>query len=106
MRLRFWEWWPWWSWRVVGVVEAADDVPGRLPPRAAVLVGDRKTPKWLSFDCPCRNNHRILVNLDERRRPVWRLAHGRKLSISPSIDALGPVGRCHFFITSGRVKWV
>ena len=108
MRIPWWhlsEWWPWRRWHIVARVDNADEIPDRLPPRGAVLVGDRRHPKWLGFDCPCGRRHRILLNLDTGRWPYWQLNHEQHITISPSVDASDPSGRCHYFITEGRVIW-
>lgn len=85
-------WWqslplPWRSWRVVGRVAAGDDVADRLPYRGVVLVGARNRETWAVFDCPCRMQHRPMVNLDSTRFPFWRIESRKPLSIRPSIDA-------------------
>lgn len=106
MTFPFWQWLPFLPWRVVGVVDSADYVPGRLPRNGAVLVGEKSRPKWIVFDCPCRTGHRIMLNTDKARLPHWSLSKSWKLTISPSVDYIPGVGRCHYFIRSGRVKWV
>jgi hypothetical protein len=92
-------------WRIVAQVEEADLVPDRLPRRGAVLVGPPGAPKWLALDCPCGTGHRLLVNLDSRRRPTWRLVGARPLTIRPSLDVTRDGTRCHFTITCGTVRW-
>lgn len=99
------EYWPFARWQLVGQVEAADEVPERLPRRGAVLVGTPQHPKWIAFDCPCSLRHRVLLPLDKRHRPHWRMGQGKPLSLSPSIDALNGMRRCHYFITNGRTVW-
>lgn len=99
------EFWPFARWQLVGQVEAADEVPEHLPRRGAVLVGTRKHPKWIAFDCPCQRRHRVLLPLDPRQRPHWRLQAGSPLTLFPSIDALNDRRRCHYFITNGRTVW-
>lgn len=105
-------WWTWIPlplarWRVVLEVENADEIPERLPPRGAALVGSVDAPKWVAFDCPCGDGHRIMLNLDQGRRPYWRATRLNPLSLHPSIDDRS-VGhrRCHFLMLHGRVKWV
>lgn len=105
MNISWWQWFPWRPWRVVATVDAADDVPATLPPRGAVLVGSTAYPKWLAFDCPCRTNHRVMISLDPRNRPCWRATVGKRLTVSPSIDALQGRRRCHYFIRNGRTVW-
>ena len=103
-------WWqslplPWRKWRVVGQVFAGDDVPDRLPYRGVVLVGAPDTT-WAVFDCPCRTEHRLLLNLHKSRRPLWRITSRKPLSIFPSIDNITAKRRCHFTIHTGKVTWV
>lgn len=105
MNIPWWDWLPWRRWRVVATVEAADDVPEALPRRGAVLVGSAAYPKWLVFECPCRKEHRIMVSLDPRNRPCWRVSATRRLTVTPSIDAWRGGTRCHFFIRDGRTVW-
>lgn len=102
---------PWWSWlprrryRVVGSVDAADLVPDRLPRKAMVLVENSHGPAWVAFDCPCRRRHRLLLPLDERRRPHWRLTVACFASLYPSVDSHENGTRCHFVLRQGRVRW-
>ncbi len=97
--------WPFSPWRIVAEVDAADEVPDRLPRKGAVLVGSRQHPKWIAFDCPCGARHRILLPLDARQRRHWRLRPGARLTLWPSIDAIEGARRCHYFITHGRTVW-
>lgn len=106
MKFSWTEWLPWRKWRIVALVDAADEVPESLPPRVAVLVGSTEHPKWLAFDCPCGESHRIVVSLDPRNRPHWKLSNAQKLSLWPSIDAWRGKRRCHYVIKDGRVRWV
>ena len=104
-------WWqtlplPWRSWRIVGRVLAGDEVPDQLPNRGAVLVGPLEHASWLAFDCPCQGRHRLMVNLDRSRNPFWKIDCLKPLSIHPSIYNITPGRSCHFFIRSGRIRWV
>jgi hypothetical protein len=105
-KIPFWEWVPGRAWRIVVVVEAADEIPGRLPSHGAVIVGSLQRPKWLAFDCPCRSGHRIMVTLDRKHRPHWRVENAKKLSVYPSVDYRGTDRRCHYFVTNGKIRWV
>ena len=103
-------WWrslpvPWRAWRVVGQVGAADEVPDRLPGKAAVLVGPPGAATWAVFDCPCRKGHRLMVNLDRARHPFWSVYSLKPLSILPSIDDMTSERRCHFVVHGGRIRW-
>lgn len=101
---------PWWAWlpsrrvRLVGRVDAGDEVPGRLPRRAALLAGLPDRPQWLVLDCPCcSGEHRLMLNLAAARAPRWTVRGRRKITVRPSVDAATSVGRCHFWIRNGRV---
>ncbi len=106
IKIPWWQWLPIFRWRVVGVLESADDIPERLPRNGAVLVGPRTRPKWVAFDCPCRNGHRIMLNTDKARLPYWSITTEGPLTISPSVDYRNFKQRCHYFIRSGRITWV
>jgi hypothetical protein len=102
----FWQWIPGRAWRVVTTVEAADEIPARLPPQGAILVGSSQQPKWLAFDCPCKTGHRIMVSLDPAHRPHWVAKKEGKLSVSPSVDYRTSARRCHYWIINGKIEWV
>jgi hypothetical protein len=103
-RLHWWQWIPRRAWRLVLVVDEADEIPTRLPRKAAALVGPDANPKWVAFDCPCRRGHRVMLNLDRRRRPSWTLVTRQPLTLHPSIDDHG-IDRCHFFVRAGTIAW-
>lgn len=101
-----WLWLPWRRWNLVQVVEAADEIPDRIPRKGVVIVGTPKAPKWLAFDCPCRERHRVMLNADSRRRPFWRIKDARQLTLAPSVDETRGSTRCHYVIQRGRIRWV
>jgi hypothetical protein len=90
---------------VVALVDAADEIPNHLPRNGAVIVGSRDNPTWVAFDCPCVQHHRVMLNLDARRRPVWTLRASRPLTLHPSVNELRAGTRCHYFVRSGKVHW-
>lgn len=105
-RIRWWQWIPRPTWRVVGRVGDGDEIPDRLPKRGVVIAGTPAQPKWVAFDCPCGRGHRILVNLDRRRRPVWSMVRADPLTLKPSIDYGSAEHRCHFVLQGGKIKWI
>ncbi len=107
-RIPWWCWipFPWRRWSVVLVIDAADEVPQRLPRAGAVLVGTPARPTWLAFDCPCRRAHRVMLNLDRVRRPYWIVKSLRPLSLSPSVNDFTIDKKCHYWLMRGRVEWV
>jgi len=94
------------KWRVTASVRRADDLPDRIPRRAAILVGSPDSPKWIAFGCPCRREHRVLLNLNSAREPHWNVRGTAPLTIWPSIDDRSLPGGCHYFIRAGRIVWV
>ena len=103
-------WWqslpfPWTAWRIVQYVDAADEIPDQIPNRRVILVGSPGSTSWAAFDCPCRRKHRLMVNLDDSRRPTWSVTSIEPLTIHPSIDDISAGRHCHFFIRKGRIKW-
>jgi hypothetical protein len=106
MKTPWWQWLPVFGWRIVTAVEAADNVPKRLPRNGAVLVGSHFRPKWVVFDCPCRAGHRIMLNTDKSRSPYWSTTVRGPLTISPSVDYQDSQRRCHYLVRNGRITWV
>lgn len=107
--------WPSWGFwlsvfsrklRVVQVVDAADEIPHDLPRNGAVVVGSLHEPRWVAFDCPCDNHHRVMLNLDVRRRPVWTATSFKPLTLRPSVDEFRGPMHCHYFVRKGKVQWV
>ena len=95
----------WRPWGIAGYVRAADEVPEALPPKGVILVGDEANPTWAVLECPCRRGHRLMVNLDRSRRPVWTIDPIKPLTIRPSIDDITPERQCHFVVHRGRIRW-
>jgi hypothetical protein len=104
-RVPWWQWIPFRAWRIVAMVDAADEIPVRLPAKGVVIVGSLQRPKWLAFDCPCGTGHRIMVTLDPSHAPHWTIVDKRPLSVSPSVDYRGSASRCHYFIRHGKTVW-
>jgi Family of unknown function (DUF6527) len=92
--------------RVMQIVAAADEIPDYLPRKGAVVVGSAENPTWVAFDCPCAERHRVMLNLDPRRRPAWTMQSPAPLTLRPSIDELRDQKRCHYFIHEGKIRWV
>ncbi len=101
-----WQWLPRPSWRLVMLVNAADEVPQRLPHSGVVLVGSRRNPKWLVFDCPCGTGHRIMLDLEPTHFPHWRVTTRPRLTVWPSVDCRGADRHCHYLIKRGRIIWI
>lgn len=71
-----------------------------------VVVGDSKYQKWACFRCPGGCGESILLSLNQKRHPFWRLSLdwlGRP-TLHPSIRQLNKC-RCHFWVRQGIVEW-
>lgn len=91
------------SLRLRGSVESRGDASGYLEtPGDAVLV-HRTLPRMLVLSCPCGCGDELLVNLDSRAGPAWRLySRAGGLSIFPSVwRQTGCYS--HFIIWSNRI---
>lgn len=85
-------------------VSTRSEVPDPLPRRVVVIVGF--PAKWAIMSCPCGTDHSIDLNLANVGGPLWSVEGAPKPNIVPSIDVQDPVGRCHFWLRDGRVRWV
>ena len=96
------------AWRLEAMVPDMDEVPLTIRPHRAYLVGTPSRHKWLVFDCPCGGGHRILLNLDASRLPVWtlQLSKTKVLSLCPSVNYHDQHRTCHYILSNGRIKWV
>jgi hypothetical protein len=108
VNIRWWHWLPFRRMTCLGVVDSADDIPEKLPRSAAILVASQGRQKWIAFDCPCQSGHRILLNLDQARRPVWSATQKKNgyLSVAPSVDYHDSNRRCHYIVRDGKIVWV
>jgi len=73
--------------------------PGRI-----VLV-DRGEPRTVLFHCPCGCGETVVINVDRRAGPAWRLRvneHG--LTLMPSVWRTSGC-RSHFILCKSRVWW-
>lgn len=95
-------------WRLEATVSDMDQVPPNIRPRRAYLVATPSRRKWLAFDCACSSGHRILLNLDASRRPVWtlRLSRTKALTLHPSVNYHDDHRTCHYILSNGRIEWV
>ena len=106
MILKIINWLTFWRWKIIGTVEAADEVPSNIPKQKAILVGSKEHPKWLVFDCACGTGHRIMLNLDVSRAPNWQVLKANPLSLRPSVDFRNNQMRCHYIIRRGKIEWI
>ncbi|MYS04971.1 hypothetical protein GTW71_00545 [Streptomyces sp. SID6041] len=70
-----------------------------------MLVANGRIMKWLAFDCPCREDHQVLLNLNPSIHPNWTVKASKPLTVTPSIDEQRGGKRCHYFIRDGCIEW-
>jgi hypothetical protein len=87
--------------------EARHEVPTSIARHTLVVVGAVSSPKWAVFECPCGRGHQLMVSLVPSHPRHWSLTcAGERPSLFPSVDFKHAHGRCHFWLTDGRVRFV
>ncbi len=89
-------------------VRWAADMPPRedLAPGVLVVVGDKRSPKWVTMQCPSKCGTPLLLSLSQARRPRWSVSTdwwGRP-TLAPSVRRTDGC-RCHFWLRKGAVEW-
>lgn len=89
-------------------LESRRDVPDAPAADTLYVVGVKRAPKWLIFDCPCGRGHRLDVNLMRARNPFWRLSFGlaNRVSASPSLWVADDICDSHFWLKNSAVYFV
>jgi hypothetical protein len=83
-----------------------EEVPDSIEPGAFYLLGKGQKPWAAVFQCPCRCDATIELNLLAETRPCWRVR--RHWDSSPSLwpSVNGFVGcRSHFWLEKGLIRW-
>lgn len=91
---------------LVGRIMDRHPRPEELPPSTVIVVKDGHFEKWACLRCPCGCGEKLMLSLNQARRPCWAVTLdwlGRP-SITPSINQLNAC-RCHFWIKGGIVEW-
>lgn len=89
-------------------VRRAVDMPSPedLTHGTLVIVGDKRSPKWVTMQCPSRCGTPLLLSLNQARRPRWSVSTdwwGRP-TLTPSVRRTDGC-RCHFWLRKGMVEW-
>lgn len=85
---------------------SAATMPDQINRHVLAIAGD--PPAWAVMECPCGHGHRLQIRIRPHRTAVvWKLTsdHGAP-SLYPSVDFDSNERRCHFWLDSGRVRWV
>jgi hypothetical protein len=71
-------------WR--GSVTSRDDARAQLQEAGDVVLVERVVPRSVVIKCPCGCGEELVINLDERVGPAWRLYRNeRGLTLYPSV---------------------
>ena len=78
-----------------------DIIPGQIS-----VVGNSKYHKWACFRCPGGCGERILLSLNQKRHPYWRMTIDwlKRPTLHPSVRQLNEC-QCHFWVRQGIVEW-
>jgi len=103
--------WPFRYWRrtrvkrrykIIKFLASLSDVPDQVG-NDIYIVGTSGTSKWVVFDCPCGEGHKLTVNLMKSSYPRWRMKMSRDgISLSPSIVVTDHPCKSHFWLESNR----
>jgi hypothetical protein len=72
----------------------------------AVLVGQARHLKWLTFACPCGCGAILDLNLMRTHTPCWRVTRHRDRTISAMPSVWTTTCGSHFWIVRSRIRWV
>jgi len=91
--------------RFRGAVERWEDARLLLQKSGDLVLVERGRPRLLMIACPCGCGERLVIHVDPRVQPSWRLyQRRRKITLFPSIWRESGCGS-HFFIWGDRVVW-
>lgn len=80
--------------------------PEEIKSGQIIVVGDVQYQKWACFRCPGGCGESILLSLNQKRHPSWKITIdwlGRP-TLYPSIRQLNDC-QCHFWIRQGMIEW-
>ena len=87
----------------MGEVSSSADTVGRLRQSGDYLVVFRGRPRNVVMLCPCGCGQEIVINLDSRTGPAWRLYwRGKKATLYPSVWRESGC-RSHFVIWNDKI---
>lgn len=86
--------------------EYVPDMPVSILSNKIYIIKEGNNPDTLLFLCPCDCGSKIYLNLLHDASPRWDISFTKsKITVLPSINRT--IGcKSHFFITSGKVRWV
>lgn len=86
--------------------EYVSDEPEFILSNKIYIIKEGNQPDSLLFLCPCDCGNKIYLNLLPDANPRWAISFSNsKITVMPSINRTVGCGS-HFFIISGKVRWV
>lgn len=84
----------------------SEDFPDNVERKTIYIVGQKKNPWLLVFECPCGCREIIQLNLLKDANPNWKfkITKQKAISISPSIWRTAGC-KSHFFVRNGKIDW-
>lgn len=88
-----------------GTVSSRDQARPLMAATGDAVLIERGVPRALILRCPCGCGDDLILNLDRRAGPAWRMYRRReKLTVYPSYWRETACGS-HFIISSDRILW-
>ncbi len=87
-------------------IEILEEFPEYPKQKIIYLIGERNSLNFLSMLCPCGCGANIRLSLIQEDSPSWSISINKDLiSVYPSVWRNRGC-RSHFFVRSGKIKWV
>jgi len=91
--------------RFTGTYSGRDEAAVTLTSPGDAAIVYRGVPRMLLMNCPCRCGDILVVNLDKRAGPAWRMyQRGGSLTLFPSYWRDSECGS-HFVLWSNNIYW-
>ena len=91
--------------RFTGSYQSRDEAAASLQTTGDAALVQRGVPRMLLLKCPCGCGDVLIVNLDKRSGPAWRMYRRRNaVSLYPSYWRDSKCGS-HFIIWSNHIYW-
>jgi hypothetical protein len=91
--------------RFTGAFQSRDEAAASLKMTGDAALVQRGVPRMLLLSCPCGCGEILVVNLDKRAGPAWRMyQRGKAVSLFPSYWRDSKCAS-HFIVWSNNVYW-
>ncbi len=105
---RIWAWVTGWFRRPDKPLRATwiEELPDHLDPGTVYVAGENGHVWFAAMICPCGCGETLYMNLQQDRRPCWRLTVDQRGAVTLHPSVWRQVGcRSHFFLRQGVVQW-